>query len=255
MERRDTGRRAAAGVVGAAALALALTGCGAGQDAETSEMVPAISGVDADAGTVALRDLQIDYGDGGAYPEGGQAPLRVWIGNNGEETVVLEAVTSPDADTVLFAAEALVVGPEETGSPAEGEESESPGAGEGSEGPEQESPSADASATPGGDASGTPGESEPAEGESGSPEETAEIIGESVFAIEIPAGDYLRLAPTSGSFLLLDGLKEAVEMGSSVELEFAFSNGETVTVAVPMGAPETPGERSYFEAPHEPAAE
>ncbi|WP_157975090.1 hypothetical protein [Glycomyces dulcitolivorans] len=242
MERRDAsaGRRAAAGMVGAAALALALTGCGAGQQAETSRMQTAISGVDVDAGTLALRDLQVDYGDGGFYPEGGQAPLRVWIGNQGEETVFLESVSSPDAEAVILAAEVVAV---------EDEASESPEADEASESPEADdasaSPSAEGSATPGEDASAS------AEGE----EVVAEIVGESVFTVEIPPGDYVRLTPTTGSFLLLDGLNEDLGMGSRVELEFAFSNGENVTITVPMGVPDTAGDRSYFGDPHEPAAE
>ncbi|SDK80082.1 hypothetical protein SAMN05216298_1419 [Glycomyces sambucus] len=238
MERRDAraGRRAAAGLVGAAALALALTGCGAGQHAETSRTQPAISGVDADAGDLVLRDLQIDFGANGSYPEGGQAPLRVWIGNKGETAVVLESVTSPDAAAVVLAAEIVME-----------EAPESPAGAETPSGDAAETPTGEATASPGDDASETPaGEDE---------EAVAEIVGEPDFTVEIPAGDFVRLTPTTGSFLLLDGLERDVDMGSGVELVFEFSNGETVEVLVPVGDPGTSGERSYFGDPHEPAAE
>ncbi|MEU5875182.1 hypothetical protein AB0A73_26925 [Glycomyces sp. NPDC047369] len=249
MERRDAsaGRRAAAAAIGAAALALALTGCGAGQHAETSRMQTAISGVDAEAGKMLLRDVQIDFGVNGSYPEGGQAPLRVWIGNKYETAVTLESVTSPDAEAVTLATEVVAV---EEGT---GEESESP------EAAESESPSGDASATPGeqsspgdeasptADASATPG------GEAEEP--AAEIVGEPDFTLEFAPGEIMRLAPTTGSFLLLEGLRKDVDMGSSVTLVFTFSNGESVTFGVPVGDPPTSPERSYFGDPGEPAAE
>ncbi|GAA2310076.1 hypothetical protein GCM10009853_079430 [Glycomyces scopariae] len=246
MERRDAraGRRAAAGLVGAAALALALTGCGAGQHAETSRTQPAISGVDADAGDLVLRDLQIDFGANGSYPEGGQAPLRVWIGNKGETAVALESVTSPDAAVVVLAAE--IVMEEAPESPA-GDETPSGDAAETPTGDAAETPTGEATASPGDDASEAPSSEEE--------EAVAEIVGEPDFTVEIPAGDFVRLTPTTGSFLLLDGLERDVDMGSGVELVFEFSNGETVEVLVPVGDPGASGERSYFGDPHEPAAE
>ncbi|MQM27997.1 copper chaperone PCu(A)C [Glycomyces albidus] len=250
MERRDA--IAAAGRYGAplfaAALALAVTGCGAGQDAQTSKMETAISGVDVDAGDLALRDLQIDFGDSGSYPEGGQAPLRVWIANDGDEAVILESVTSPDAEAVTLANETAPEPEPET--PVEetpGEASPSPGEG-------GESPTADATATP--DAAESPeGETTATESPAGEGEATAGAAGEREFTVEIPAGDYVRLSPSSGSFLLLEGLQDDLAMGSTVDLEFTFSNGEVVEVAIPMGNSEESGERSYFGDPHEPAAE
>ncbi len=266
MERRDAiaaaGRHGAA--LFAAALALALTGCGAGQDAETSKMETAISGVDANAGTLSLRDLQIDYG---TYSEGGQAPLWVWIANDDNESVILESVTSPDAEAVTFATEVA------TESPGEGEPAESPDAGQGTETPTAgeatpspgtheatESPGPDATvppatATPSPSPTGTPSPDETASPEGEGETTAAEVVGEREYTIEIPADDYVRLSPTTGSFLLLEGLEEDLEMGSTVELEFTFSNGEVVEIEVPMGNPETSSERSYFGDPHEPAAE
>ncbi|MFG3342191.1 hypothetical protein [Glycomyces sp. NPDC048151] len=245
MERREASA-AAAGVRWAAALTvmgLALTGCGANRSAQTSEMAPAISGVDADAGTVALRDMQVDFGERGFYLAGGQAPLRIWMDNQGEEAVVLEAVTSPDAEAVLLAAD-VVVEEETPGSEATTPaESESPS-------PEtdgSESPSADASETPTGDEASPTGDAASATPEA----PVAELVGEQDFAIELAPDSYVRLAPTTGSFLLLDGLKEDLKMGSTVELTFVFSNGEALTVDLPIGTPLVAPSRTYFEPHHE----
>ena len=256
MERREASA-AAAGVRWAAALTvvgMALSGCGASRTAQTSEMDTPISGIDADAGTLALRDMQVDFGERGFYLAGGQAPLRIWIDNQGTETVVLEAVTSPDAEAVLLATD-VVVGEGETpggesATPAEGE-SATPGT------DASASPSADASETPTGEESPTADASQTADSAaSPSPEApVVEIVGERDFEIEIAPDSFVRLAPTNGSFLLLDGLKEDLKMGSTVEITFVFSNDEAVTVDLPIGTPLVAPSRTYFEPHHAEGAE
>jgi len=278
VERRASSATAA-GIRWAAALTaagLALTGCGAGNNAQTSEVETAISGVNVDAGALALRDLQVDFGETGFYPEGGQAPLRVWIGNSGTETVALESVTSPAAERITLATEVIVdeetpggdttetpggESPTETETPTPGGESPSPDEVEtptgGTPTPGGETPTGAASPSPGEATPSLPAtETETPQGETPSPGgEQAELIGEPEFTIEIGPASHVRLAPTSGSFLLLEGLKEDVAMGSSVEVTFTFSNGEEVTVPLPMGEPAESASRSYFEDPHEEAAE
>lgn len=264
MERRDasadrTGARGTArtGARWAAALTvagLALTGCGAGQNAQTSEMEPAITGVDVDAGVLALRDLQVDSGESGNFPEGGAAPLRVWIANEGTETVVLEAVTSPDAEAVTLATEVVVTEPSES---PEGEESASAEA-SATPGGESASPGEDASESPTGDDASPTADASASADASMSPEgdeSAVELLGERVFAIEIKPASYVRLAPVSGSFLMLEGLKKDVNLGSTVEVVFTFSNGETAVAHLPVGEPAVAPSRSYLGDPHEAAAE
>lgn len=202
-------------------------------------MQPAVSGVNVDAGPLALRDLQIDFGESGSYPEGGQAPLRVWIDNRGTEPVVLEAVTSSAAEAVT-----LVVVEEET--PTADGDSTTPETGETATSDDEESPDA-ATATPDSDATESPA-GEDAEG-------VAELVGEREFAIEIAPSSHVRLAPGHGSFLLLEGLREEVSMASPAEVTFVFSNGEKVSVDVPVGVPEEAPSRSYFGDPHDEPAE
>jgi hypothetical protein len=250
VERREASAVAARVRWGAAlaVVGLALAGCGASRSAQTGETNPAISGVDVDAGTIALRDMQIDFGERGFYLEGGQAPLRIWMDNQGTEPVVLEAVTSPAADAVILATDVVIAeetpGAGESATPS-GDASESPSAA-------SPSPTASASASPSAGASASP-----SAGASASPSEevVAEVIGDRDFEIEIAPDSYVRLAPTTGSFLLLDGLNEKVTMGSMVEVTFVFSNGEAVTVDLPMGTPAVAPSRSYFEPRHTEGAE
>jgi hypothetical protein len=258
----------AAGVRWTAALsaaAVALTGCGAGNDAPTSRMETAISGINVDAGDLALRDLQVDFGRRGVYEEGQAAPLRVWISNQGDVPVVLEAVVSPDAEAVTLATEEVLT--EETPGQASPTADDSPTAAEtetpeGDESPSPEGdaetgvPEGDESPSPeGDDATATPGEDDATESPDAdaSPTETpggddaAQLLGEREFTVEIAPASFVRLAPTHGSFLLLEGLKKEVDLGSTVEVSFIFSNGEEVTVDLPVGEPAELASRSYFE--------
>lgn len=245
MERRKANAWAA-GIRWTAVLSaagLALTGCGAGNRAATSEMGTAISGINVDVGDLALRDLRVDFGQRGVYLEGQAAPLRVWIDNQGDEPIVLEAVESPVAEAVTLATEVILV--EETPTDA----SPSPTASESPEGDATESPGADeASPSPGATATPT-GEAESPDGG----EVVTQLLGEPEFAIEIKPGEFVQLVPAGGSFLLLEGLTEEVGLGSTVEVTFFFSNGEEVTVDLPVGEPTELASRSYFGDPHEEA--
>jgi hypothetical protein len=270
VERRDASTEsrtaargtARAGARWAAALAvagLALTGCGAGQVTQTDRKTPAVDGVHVDAGPLALRDMHVDFSDPGGYPEGGTAPLRVWIANEGEETVVLEGVTSPDAEVVTLVGAEGATGPTEIppgGSPAspDGDPAEPTDEGEESPGADaSETPGADASETPSADASATPGDGEsPTATASETPqgdEGAGAPSGERDFTIELAPGSHVRLEPESGSYLLLEGLSEELTAASTVEVVFLFSNGEAVTADLPMGEPAEAQSRSYFEGP------
>jgi hypothetical protein len=78
--------------IGAALLVLLVTsGCGAGQAAQTSQDVPVISGVDASAGPIDLRDLLIPFRPGG-YPAGSDVPLVVRMYSNAEQPIELSQV-------------------------------------------------------------------------------------------------------------------------------------------------------------------
>jgi hypothetical protein len=100
MRIRPTG---AALVVGAMAAALALTGCGAGQLAQTSEQVASVDGANVTVGAISIRDAVIEFSapqGSSVYSIGGSAPLQMTIVNSGAEADRLVSGTSPIATSV-----------------------------------------------------------------------------------------------------------------------------------------------------------
>ena len=82
---------------------LALTGCGAGQMAQTATQQAAVDGASGDAGDdIALRDVLMPSSPnpGGSYPAGSSVPVLATIINSGDEADELVAVTSPMAGRV-----------------------------------------------------------------------------------------------------------------------------------------------------------
>jgi copper(I)-binding protein len=76
--------------------AFAVAGCGAGPDAQTSQIVPAIAGVNADAAGILVRNAVVPFAPEG-YPLGGVAPVELSIANSGEEPVRLVQLSSEGA--------------------------------------------------------------------------------------------------------------------------------------------------------------
>ncbi|BCB80312.1 hypothetical protein Pflav_067220 [Phytohabitans flavus] len=99
----------------AMATALLASGCSAGQDAETAEMVPAVPGANDDVpssgGALSVRNAMVVYHAGG-YEAGADAPLDLSIFNGMDQPVTV-TVTSPDARSVT-----LVTGAKGTPSPS-----------------------------------------------------------------------------------------------------------------------------------------
>lgn len=90
------------------AVALLLSGCSAGQDAQSSSQVAAIAGVDADAGPIALRDLFVPFRAGG-YPAGDDVPLVVRLFSTSAQAVRLEAVTPAPAAAMAVGANRITL--------------------------------------------------------------------------------------------------------------------------------------------------
>jgi hypothetical protein len=104
--------RGAAWLTGVAAtVALLASGCGAGQTAGTSLVMPAVPGANAQAevvdstgtplGAVAVRNVLVAYKDPRGYPRGGTAPLDVRIFNDTTRQVTV-VVSSPGAASVTL---------------------------------------------------------------------------------------------------------------------------------------------------------
>jgi hypothetical protein len=103
---RGSGRWRAQAVASATLAVLLVSGCGAGQQAQTSWDVPAIPGADADAGLISLRDLLIPYRAGG-YPAGSDVPLVVRMFSNDEQPVTVSGVAPGPAGSMVAAAQRI----------------------------------------------------------------------------------------------------------------------------------------------------
>lgn len=219
---------------GAAAAALALTGCSAGMNSQTADQVAAVPGFSLtvpgpNGGSVALRDAMLVYAGPTGYAQGATAPLQLRIFNDTEQPITLDKFESNDAASVKLASAAdLKASPR----PSPAAESPSPAA---SKSPKAAgSPSPDAETSPEPEASPSPAAAPPAK-------------------LTIPPAGYLELTPGSGQLLALTGLKKPVVNGEGVHLKLTFSNGvvlETLPgTVVPLAPPLSPEPRLPATAP------
>jgi hypothetical protein len=209
-------RRAAALLAGAAAATLLVSGCGAGQIAETAAKASSVPGVNIDSqdGSVAIRNLQVPYPGTKGYPAGGEAPLTMAIYNQTnnpvEVRVTSKPVKDPEAQVVWGRTVVLTRG----GTSATGAATTASG-----------TPTA-AGATPTASAAAPSG-----------------VAGQQA-VIEIPALASVTVTTASTELLKVVGLNDALTPGKSVNLTFEFSNGApALTVAAPTGVPLSPAPR------------
>lgn len=108
---RPTG---AAVLIGAMIGAVSLTGCGAGQLAQTAEQVSAVNGANAGTRSVVVRDAQIEFPEeakgGNVYTQGGSAPLQLSIVNTGANADKLVSASSPVASSVQISGDSELPG-------------------------------------------------------------------------------------------------------------------------------------------------
>jgi copper(I)-binding protein len=195
-------------VAGSALVAalLALSACGAGQQAQTAQQQSAISGVNGEAGDgrVALRNALIPFAGSQGFQQGGNAPMAVSIFNNGLNTVKLVDVSAQDAsDVVLVGGAATNLAPSPSAPP----------------------PSPTGSASP--SATGSPSAAP-------SPTNTAPS-GQTSFSITIGSGGYAVLTQQDGTYLQLVGLKKSLAPGDTVQVVFTFDDGSSATMTLPVG--------------------
>ena len=81
---------------------LTLTGCAAGQHAQTADEVPVVDGVMANAGPIALRAVTVAPPTDNSFPANGDAPMQMVIINDGAADDQLESVTTSAASQVRF---------------------------------------------------------------------------------------------------------------------------------------------------------
>lgn len=244
---RWMGTRRAALFTGAVTVAVALTGCGTGQVAETSNKEPSIYGVNVENAdqSVLIRGLAVTYGKLEGYPAGGNAPLEVSLFNETSEPVTVRIASQPPAADVKGVVSARSVALSGTpsasatpsGIPAEAEPSGSrPAAQKG--GPAQETPgSATGQGSAGPSAPATPTLAPPP---AAAPLRPAEITIAPLSSVMFIPGDAESLQAV--------GLSGPLVSGNAVNLVFTFSNGaQPLVVQAPVGVPLSPAPRGSAE--------
>jgi copper(I)-binding protein len=209
-------RLAATTLLAGLAALVTVTACSAGQYAQTANQVPGVPGTNVNVGpggTIQLRNVVIAYNDPAGYPAGASAPLIVRIFNNGQTSVALTAVESPDyANSVV-----LTSGSPSAAAPTPPPPSPAPTA----------SPTVTGTATPGA-ATATPGPTDSI---------TLQAPAPSSFPVNIPPGTWADLVPGQGQYLLLNTLTKPLMPGQSVAVTFHFADGTVATVPVPVDLP------------------
>jgi hypothetical protein len=206
-------RRLGTTVASGAAGILLVTGCAAGQQAQTVQQTPSIDGVQAEAGNIAIRAAGIAAPESGAsYPKGSDAPLRMVIINRGAAPDKLVSVTSTAAGGATFSAgSGSSPGASGASSSASDTASASPSASASSSAPASSSSPA---ATPSGSATSS----------SGAAQNTPiEVGGRQAVQIGIGSG---------GPTVTLTGLTTELFPAQPVPVTFTFASGASATVVV-----------------------
>jgi copper(I)-binding protein len=202
---------------------LALSACASGQIAQTAQMSPTVDGQMAQVGSLAIRNVALDYPAGGVYERGSDARLRMVVVNGGVAPDSLVSVSSPVATDVTISAggSAEVTGsgtPEPTGSASE---SASPTATPS----DTASGTATPSASPGGSASPSPTASP-------TPSPTPENA-----QIQIPPNSYVSFRE-DGPRIMLTGLTRQLRPGQNLVVTLTFQRAGSVTMTIAVGTPE-----------------
>jgi len=218
---RSTSRSVLARLVVAGGLAL--SACASGQVAQTAQMSPTVDGQMAQVGSLAIRNVALDYPAGGVYERGSDARLRMVVVNGGVAPDSLVSVSSPVATDVTISAggSAEVTGsatPEPTGSASE---SASPTATPS----DTASGTATPSASPGGSASPSPTSSP-------TPSPTPENA-----QIQIPPNSYVSFRE-DGPRIMLTGLTRQLRPGQNLVVTLTFQRAGSVTMTIAVGTPE-----------------
>lgn len=217
----------------AVGIAMALVGCSAGQIAQTAGMEPAVNGGLGTVGSIAVRDVQLAYPDGGVFKAGEDAVVRGTIVNSGRSDDQLLQVTSSvgtavvTGDRALFAGKTLAFDQAGTSSSASVTVTSTP-------------TTTSIPTSPTGSASGSVSTSGSASGSATSG---------SASASSTPTATSSAKPVTIGQVsIVLTDLTQEVQSGKTVEITFVFTSGQ-VTVTVPVATPTTPRQPAVEETP------
>lgn len=99
---------APAGLALFAAMTLAVSGCAAGQYAQTAEQVAAIDGANGTVGEIAVLNARLASTARESYPTGSSARVLLYISNDGFAADTLESVSTSAAKSVKITGDATL---------------------------------------------------------------------------------------------------------------------------------------------------
>jgi hypothetical protein len=225
--------------LGVAALAvLALSGCSAGQTAETSLLQTPVSGLNTSSpdGGLLIRNLQVVYKDTTGYPANSNAPLEVSLFNQTQNPITVTITSEPQQTVtagIVSAQSVGLSGPAPT--PTSSIASEPVGGG-------------DVSASAPGP--GTSGEvSPPASAPSALPTDSASAEPPAAALtpakLTIPALGSVTFLPGDQTSLIASGLTNKLAPGNSLALTIQSSTSATpIDVLAPVSIPLSPASRA-----------
>lgn len=246
---RLLGTRRATLIAGVATVAaVALSGCSAGQVAETALKKPSNMGVNANNSnsSVVIRNLAVVYNNPEGYASGSNAPLELGIYNQSTEAVTVLVSSQPlegaaEGRGVVSARAVNLVGGEP--GPATGSAAPEPSGSRPPATPDTETPDN----IPDPSSSAALPSTQPSTLPTSAPGRPARIVLEPMGSASFLPGDTEQLQVT--------GLSDALVPGTSVNLVFEFSNGaEPLVLQAPVGVPLSPAPRESGDVAeiHEP---
>lgn len=196
---------AARAVLAAAGSVLALSGCNAGQQAQTAYQQPGVDGAHVQAGGIALRDVKLAYPTTGRYERGSDARLEFVVANDGEAADALVEVRSDAATRVTIST----------------------------------APAAPASATASATTSATSSATSPSTATVSATSPSASPTPPAPARIPVPVNGLVDFRE-AGPVVTLVGLSQQLLPAQLVPVTFVFERAGEVTLVVPVGVSLSP---------------
>lgn len=197
-------------------LSTLLAGCGAGQITQTSGKHTAVGGINADVGTIAIRDAQLMAPSGSTWATGSAVPLSLYLSNTGTTMDRLVSVTSPVAQSMMMM-------PKNAPLPSV-------------------QPAATARPTP---ASVPLTDWQPLT----LPPDSVMMLAP-VRDVAAPSAGVAAPSAKRPGYAMLMGITEPLRAGEQITVTLRFEQAGPITLELPVSVPETPRPRASSEAEH-----
>ncbi len=232
-------------VSAAALLSTLLTGCGAGQNTQTSRKHTAVDGININVGDIAIRDARVMPPAQLAWEPGSAAPLSLYLSNLGTDMDRLASVSSTVARAAMMMPE---------GAPL---------------------PSAQPSATANAHLSSAPADTATGSVATPTPStQTPSAVGNAAAGwqpLALSPGGVMMLSPGEGGtgrtaqpsatdvkaqaverpgYVVLIGITKRLRVGDQITVTLRFDKAGPVTLELSVSVPTAPRPRSSSEAEH-----